>query len=83
MVGINSDESVRAIKGPGRPINDQESRKAVLLGLRAVDEVVIFDETTPEKIVREVKPDILVKGGDWAVEKIVGHDFVKGHVDES
>ena len=79
VVGINSDKSVRAIKGPGRPINDQESRKAVLLGLRAVDEVVIFDETTPENIVREVKPDVLVKGGDWQISEIVGADFVQAN----
>lgn len=79
VVGINSDESVRAIKGPGRPINDQESRKAVLLGLRAVDEVIIFDDTTPENIVRELKPDILVKGGDWQISEIIGADIVQAN----
>jgi D-sedoheptulose 7-phosphate isomerase len=77
IVGINSDASVRAIKGPGRPINDQETRKAVLLGLKAVDDVVIFDETTPEDIIREVKPDVLVKGGDWKIEEIIGADTVQ------
>ncbi len=77
VVGINSDESVRRIKGPGRPVVDQESRKAVLLALRAVDEVRIFEELTPEKLIRNIKPDILVKGGDWTENEIIGADFVK------
>lgn len=76
VVGINSDRSVRNIKGPGRPVNDQESRKAVLLGLRAVDEVVIFEELTPDILIKDIKPDVLVKGGDWKVEEIVGADTV-------
>ncbi len=77
VVGINSDESVRKIKGPGRPVVDQESRKAVLLALRAVDEVIIFEELTPEKVIHDIKPDILVKGGDWREDEIIGADFVK------
>ena len=77
VVGINSDESVRSIMGPGRPVQTAEARKAVLLALTAVDEVVVFDELTPERIVKEIKPDVLVKGGDWRVEEIVGADFVK------
>jgi D-sedoheptulose 7-phosphate isomerase len=76
IVGINSDESVRSIKGPGRPIQTAEARKAVLLGLRSVDEVLVFDEPTPERLIKEVKPDVLVKGGDWKIEEIVGADFV-------
>lgn len=76
VVGINSDESVRKIKGPDRPVQDQEARKAVLLGLESVDEVVIFDELTPERIIEEIKPDILVKGGDWRPDEIIGADFV-------
>lgn len=79
VVGINSDESVRKIKGPGRPVVDQESRKAVLLALRAVDEVVIFEELTPETVIHDIKPDILVKGGDWREDEIIGADFVKEH----
>ncbi len=79
VVGINSDRSVRSIKGAGRPLQDQEARKAVLLGLRSVDEVVIFDELTPENIIRELKPDILVKGGDWKDDEIIGADFVKAN----
>ena len=78
VVGINSDESVRKIKGPGRPVVGQDSRKAVLLALRAVDEVVIFEELTPEKVIHDIKPDILVKGGDWSEDEIIGADFVKG-----
>lgn len=76
IVGINSDESVRKIKGPDRPVQDQEARKAVLLGLAAVDEVVIFDELTPERVIKEIKPDVLIKGGDWKPDEIIGADFV-------
>lgn len=76
VVGLNSDSSVRGIKGPGRPVQDQEARKAVLLGLKAVDEVIIFDELTPEKLIHKIKPDVLAKGGDWKVEEIIGADFV-------
>lgn len=76
IVGINSDESVRKMKGHGRPLVDQESRAAVLRGLSAVDEVIIFDELTPERLIREIKPDVLVKGGDWKTNEIVGADFV-------
>lgn len=77
IVGINSDDSVRRIKGPDRPFMTAGERAAVLLGLKAVDEVRIFDEPTPEKLIHEIKPDILVKGGDWKPEEIVGADFVK------
>jgi D-glycero-beta-D-manno-heptose 1-phosphate adenylyltransferase len=76
IVGLNSDDSVRAIKGNSRPFLNQEARAKVLLELRSVDEVRIFDENTPEKLIKEIKPDVLVKGGDWAIEQIVGADFV-------
>jgi D-sedoheptulose 7-phosphate isomerase len=76
IVGINSDESVKAIKGAERPFLPQAGRKAILEGLRAVDEVRIFDENTPENLIREIKPDVLVKGGDWKPEEIIGADFV-------
>ncbi len=76
VVGINSDASVRRIKGAARPIISQDARAAVLLGLKAVDEVRIFDEPTPELLIREIAPDVLVKGGDWRIEEIVGADFV-------
>lgn len=79
VVGINSDRSVRSIKGQGRPVQTAEARRAVLLGLRAVDEVVIFDELTPERVIKEIKPDVLVKGGDWKIDEIVGADLVKAN----
>lgn len=77
IVGINSDSSVRSIKGPGRPLMTQDERAAVLIGLAAVDEVRVFDEPTPEKLIREVAPDVLVKGGDWPESEIIGADFVR------
>lgn len=76
IVGINSDASISAIKGKDRPLVDQESRKAVLLGLESVDDVIIFDEPTPENVIRKIQPDVLVKGGDWPVSQIVGADIV-------
>jgi D-glycero-beta-D-manno-heptose 1-phosphate adenylyltransferase len=76
IVGINSDASVKAIKGADRPFLSQDARKAVLEGLKSVDEVRIFDENTPENLIKEVKPDVLVKGGDWKPEEIIGADFV-------
>ena len=76
VVGINSDASVRAIKGADRPFQNQQDRKRVLLGLSSVDEVVIFDELTPERLIHDIKPDVLVKGGDWKTEEIIGADFV-------
>lgn len=76
IVGINSDKSVRAIRGENRPFVNENDRAAVLLGLKYVDEVRIFDELTPEKLIQEIKPDVLIKGGDWAVDEIIGADFV-------
>ncbi len=76
VVGINSDASVRKIKGSQRPLVNQEDRRKVLLALRSVDEVIIFEELTPENLIHAVKPDVLVKGGDWAINEIIGTDFV-------
>jgi D-sedoheptulose 7-phosphate isomerase len=76
IVGINSDASVRKIKGPTRPLVSEQDRRAVLLGLKAVDDVRIFDEPTPQRIIEEIKPNVLIKGGDWPVAEIVGADFV-------
>lgn len=76
MVGINSDDSVRAIKGDGRPFVSQDARKDLLLSLKYVDEVRVFDELTPERLIKEVKPDVLVKGGDWQTDEIIGAEFV-------
>lgn len=76
IVGLNSDRSVKAIKGNSRPFLDQESRAEILRELNCVDEVKIFDDNTPEKLIKDIKPDILVKGGDWRPEEIIGSDFV-------
>ena len=77
IVGINSDASVRAIKGPNRPLQSAEARKEVLLALAAVDDVVIFDDLTPEALIKKIKPDLLVKGGDWKASEIIGADYVR------
>ncbi len=77
VVGLNSDESVRKIKGRKRPIVPQNERAEVVAALGFVDYVVIFNEPTPLKIITEIKPDILVKGADWAAREIVGADVVK------
>lgn len=77
VVGLNSDNSVKRLnKGPSRPLQDEQSRAIVLAALTAVDAVVIFDEDTPLELIKAVKPDVLVKGGDWKPEQIVGGDFV-------
>ena len=77
IVGLNTDDSVRRIKGVKRPILKQEERAFILNNLKPVDFVVFFDEDTPEKLISEIIPDILVKGADWAVEKIVGKEIVE------
>jgi D-glycero-beta-D-manno-heptose 1-phosphate adenylyltransferase len=76
IVGLNSDESVRKIKGEPRPFMSETDRAVILQGLRSVDEVLIFAEATPQKIIEAVKPAILVKGGDWSINEIIGADFV-------
>jgi rfaE bifunctional protein nucleotidyltransferase chain/domain len=76
IVGLNSDSSVRRIK-PGRPINPEDDRAEVLSSLEMVDYVVIFDEDTPYELIRFLRPHILVKGGDWKVEDIIGSDLVE------
>jgi len=75
VIGLNSDASVRRLK-IGRPINTQEDRKFVLLSLRCVDEVIIFDDDTPLNLIQSLKPDILTKGGDYTVSEVVGSDIV-------
>lgn len=77
IVGINSDESVRRIKGHGRPFFTQQERAVLLLGLESVDEVRIFDSNTPEALIREIMPDVLVKGGDWPTDQIIGAEIVQ------
>ena len=83
IVAINSDRSVRAIKGPERPITPEDERAEVLAALSSVDAVVVFDEADPLHIVGQIQPDILVKGADWAADAIIGRDIVEsrgGHV---
>ena len=79
LVGLNSDESVRKIKGEGRPINIEADRAFVLSNLKCVDAVIVFNEDTPYNLIKAVSPDILVKGGDWKEDKIVGSDVVKNY----
>jgi D-beta-D-heptose 7-phosphate kinase/D-beta-D-heptose 1-phosphate adenosyltransferase len=77
IVGVNSDRSVRSIKGPERPINPEHERAELLLALAAVDAAVIFDEDTPHALIGRIQPDILVKGADWGPGNIVGRDVVE------
>src|SRR5512140_2483742 len=77
IVAVNSDRSVRAIKGPERPINPEHERAEVLAALAAVDAVVVFDEDDPHAIITAIQPDILVKGADWAADRIIGRDVVE------
>ena len=77
VVGVNSDRSVRAIKGPERPINPEHERAEVLAALACVDEVVIFDQDTPHDVIAALQPNVLVKGADWADDAIVGRDIVE------
>ena len=79
IVGLNSDRSVRTIKGPGRPINNQRDRAAILAALETVDYITVFDEPTPIKLIKKVKPDVLVKGQDWAKKGVVGQGFVESY----
>jgi rfaE bifunctional protein nucleotidyltransferase chain/domain len=77
LVAVNGDASVRRLKGPGRPVVPARERAEVLASLAAVDLVLIFDELDPGRVIRAVRPDVLVKGGDWPVARIVGADFVR------
>ena len=77
MVGLNSDASVTRLKGAGRPIQNVASRAEVLAALEAVDLVVVFEEETPLELIRQVRPAVLVKGGDYTRETVVGHDIVE------
>ena len=79
IVGLNTDASVRGLKGTGRPVNPEEARAAVLAGLAAVDYIVLFSEPTPAELIRAVRPDVLVKGADYRKEQVVGADFVESY----
>ena len=77
ILGLNSDQSVKRLKGESRPINNEQDRSIVLSGLQSIDYVIVFEEDTPYNLISAVQPDVLVKGGDWAIDQIVGSDIVK------
>ena len=79
IVGLNSDASVRRLKGEDRPVQDQQARAEVLAALEAVDLVVIFEEDTPIGLITQIRPSVLVKGGDYTREQVVGHEVVEAH----
>lgn len=79
VVGLNSDASVRALKGPSRPIQNENDRAEIMAALGCVDYVALFTEDVPERLIQVVRPDILVKGGDWKVDQISGGVFVQGY----
>ncbi len=79
VVGLNTDESVRKLKGPSRPVQDQDARAEIMAALGCVDAVALFGEDTPEELIRRVRPDVLVKGGDYRVESIAGAEFVQSY----
>ena len=77
IVGLNSDKSVKTLKGEGRPVLDEDTRAMALASMSFVDMVVVFDENTPYELIKTIKPDVLVKGSDYKEEDIVGYDIVK------
>ena len=79
VVGLNSDKSVKSIKGNGRPIKTEKERANIISALKYVDYITIFDEATPEEVIREVRPDILVKGDDYGLDEVVGREIVEGY----
>ncbi len=79
VIGLNSDSSVKRIKGKSRPVVSQKNRAILLAALETVDMVIIFGELTPLKLIKAIKPDVLVKGGDWKKKDIVGSDFVESY----
>jgi len=79
MIGLNSDKSVKRLKGKNRPVNDQQSRSLLLSELESIDYIIVFEEDTPYDLINCIKPNILVKGGDWKVNEIVGSDIVIGN----
>lgn len=77
IVGLNSDNSIKRLKGPNRPINNQITRKAILESIRYVDNVIIFDQLTPLKLIESIKPDIIVKGSDYDEKNVIGNHIAK------
>lgn len=79
VLGINSDKSVQILKGPTRPVQNENDRAEIISNLKSVDYVVIFNEETPLELIKKVRPDLLVKGGDWKPDQIVGSDVVMSY----
>ncbi|OFZ17868.1 MAG: D-beta-D-heptose 1-phosphate adenosyltransferase [Bdellovibrionales bacterium RBG_16_40_8] len=79
IVGLNTDSSVKRLKGPNRPLQSEADRAEILASLECVDFVTLFDEDVPTELIKKVRPDILVKGGDWAIDKIEGGAFVRSY----
>ncbi|MHC5100389.1 MAG: PfkB family carbohydrate kinase, partial [Planctomycetota bacterium] len=77
VLGLNSDNSVRQLKGPERPVNNQHDRAAVLAAMESIDYITIFDELDPLELIKQVRPDILVKGADWGDKGVIGREFVE------
>ena len=77
IVGVNSDKSIKTIKGPKRPILNQKARTYIVSSFESVDYVTLFNEATPLRLIKEIKPEIIVKGGDWQMNNIVGRNIVK------
>ena len=82
IVGLNSDSSVTHLKGHGRPVNSEEDRKLMLLNLRSVSQVIVFNEATPLNLIRDLQPDFIVKGGDYNVNEVVGSDLAEVRIFE-
>jgi D-beta-D-heptose 7-phosphate kinase/D-beta-D-heptose 1-phosphate adenosyltransferase len=79
VVGLNSDESVRSLKGPTRPLVGEKERAHVMAALDCVDIITVFPEETPMRLIEQIRPDVLVKGGDYEMHEVVGRDFVESH----
>ena len=79
ILGLNSDSSIKKIKGPLRPILNQNDRVEIFSSMEFIDYIVIFNEATPLNLIKEIKPDVLIKGGDWQKENIVGQEFVRSY----
>lgn len=79
ILGLNSDDSVRRLKGPSRPVNPQKARAGVVAALESVDFVTIFAEDTPLKLIESIKPDVLIKGADWKGKPVIGSELVKAN----
>ena len=79
IIGLNSDLSVKRLKGDSRPLNDQKSRATLLASTQFTDAIIIFEEDAPEELIHAIQPDILIKGGDWKKEDIIGSAFVESY----